>query len=658
MKRRDILPAIILILVLATFLRFHLLGNQSFWNDEGNSARLSERSITAIIEGTASDVHPPLYYLMLRGWRELVGETEFGLRSLSVFAGLLAVSAAMAIGKVLSGKTKEDTGGRIGSRSTAEDGLMTRVVMIGLFVTVNPALVYYSQEARMYSLLALITLLATWALVSGLRDGWGWRWGIIYSLSLMAGLYTHYFFPAVIAAHGLLAGLCWVRMRLIKTYSSVRNLLIWLGLVIAAMAIFSPWTPILIQQVGGRAGVQPNIAEFLVESSRWLALGATMPSKEANWAALAIGLLAAAGLVNGRRWSLAPVVMVIVPIAVAIVIGATDPSFFKFLVISAPFVGILAGSAWETRGIRGKCEVEQSDSVEMKQKPFAELRLIATGVLTVAVLAGSFLSLGNMYYNPAFARADYRGIAARIDAERYPNAAVILVAPNQWEAFTYYHRDGAPVYPLPRGYPDPAILSAELERIVSTHGRIYALFWGEDQQDPEGVVERWLDAHTFKATEEWVGDVRFIVYSVANDRSLEDTRDIAAKFTGLDGEIITLESFALGTPTARAGDVILTRLIWTTDESPARPYKVFIHVLNASGSIVAQRDSEPGGGFRPTTSWLAGEKVEDNYGVQLPLGLLPGTYELRLGLYDAYDPQLRLSVEGGDSVSLGMITVH
>jgi len=58
---RRILLAAVFILLLATLLRFHLLAAQSFWNDEGNSARLSERSIAAIIEGTASDARTQRY---------------------------------------------------------------------------------------------------------------------------------------------------------------------------------------------------------------------------------------------------------------------------------------------------------------------------------------------------------------------------------------------------------------------------------------------------------------------------------------------------------------------------------------------------------------------------------------------------------------------
>ena len=87
------------LLLLATGLRFHHLDAQSFWNDEGNSARLSERAIPAILEGTASDIHPPLYYLLLHGWRALLGDSEFALRALSAFAGVLTVAAVAALAK-------------------------------------------------------------------------------------------------------------------------------------------------------------------------------------------------------------------------------------------------------------------------------------------------------------------------------------------------------------------------------------------------------------------------------------------------------------------------------------------------------------------------------------------------------------------------------
>jgi hypothetical protein len=278
------------------------------------------------------------------------------------------------------------------------------------------------------------------------------------------------------------------------------------------------------------------------------------------------------------------------------------------------------------------------------------------GLLTALVLAGSAVSLANLYGDPVFARADYRAMAARIAADDR-NAGVILVAPNQWEVFTYYHHDGAPVYPLPQGQPDPARLEPELARLAAAHERLYVLYWGEAQRDPEGVIERWLDANTFKASEEWVGDVRLAVYAVAPAAEIPSTPS-GATFAALDGEIITLREYTAWPTAARPGGVVGVRLVWSADAATARPYKVFLHLLAADGRLVAQRDGEPGGGSRPTTGWAAGEVVVDNHGLLLTDDLPHGEYTLRLGLYDAFDATVRLPVAGGDSLLLGSIVVQ
>ncbi len=636
MRRRAILPAAMLVLLLATALRFHLLGAQSFWNDEGNSVRLSERSIPAIIEGTASDVHPPLYYLLLRGWREPAGETEFALRALSAFAGVLTVAVTMALARW----AMASTGFPVERRKRAAVGRVPLVAALaGLLAAVNPALVYYSQETRMYALLALLAATSTWSLLNWL-DTDRRRWMVAYTGLLAAGLYTHYFFPAVMAAQGLVIGLSWLWLR-DDGRKVFRRLLTWAGMAAVAVALYGPWLPVFIRQMGGRAGASGGAVAFSAAAGRWLVLGGTMLAAEAGWALVAAAALALIGLAAGWRRSVVPLVMAAVPVGAAAALGATDPAFFKFLLVSAPFMALLTGLAWN------------SDGGEARRG----LWLVVPGGLTVAMLAGSLLSLGHLYHDPAFARADYRAIAARIAAEGHPNAAVVLVAPNQWEAFTYYHRDGAPVYPLPRGNPDPAALATELEQIAAAHDRIYALYWGEAQRDPDRIVERWLDAHTFKAAEEWVGDVRFVVYAVAREGWTAEPRPSGARFAGLDGETITLESYAVGPEQARPGDVVGVRLVWRADTTPERPYKVFIHVLDETGAVVAQRDSEPAGGSRPTTSWTAGETIEDQHGVLLPLALPAGSYELRMGLYDAFDPSARLAVEGGDGLSLGRVTV-
>jgi hypothetical protein len=71
-------------------------------------------------------------------------------------------------------------------------------------------------------------------------------------------------------------------------------------------------------------------------------------------------------------------------------------------------------------------------------------------------------------------------------------------------------------------------------------------------------------------------------------------------------------------------------LYWHAVQTPAEDYTVFVHLTDASGNIVAQRDTRPADGERPTTTWLSGEFIVDRYHISLP----PGEYTLWLGMYD------------------------
>src|SRR3990172_6398801 len=117
------------VILLAVFLRFYRLEAQSFWNDEGNSARIAERSVDLILAGAAGDIHPPGYYLILSAWWAALGHSEFALRGFSAFAGIILVALIYRLGKQYF-----DT-----PAATAA----------AFFAAVHPALIYYSQEARM-----------------------------------------------------------------------------------------------------------------------------------------------------------------------------------------------------------------------------------------------------------------------------------------------------------------------------------------------------------------------------------------------------------------------------------------------------------------------------------------------------------------------------
>ena len=621
---RLLLP--ILILLLATGLRFYQLDAQSFWNDEGNSARLSERSLDLIIEGTASDIHPPLYYLLLRGWRELVGESEFGLRSLSAFAGVLTVAGVMGLASV------------VGKRLTVNGKRLT-VGVAGLVTAVSPPLIYYSQEARMYSLLAMWTVLSTLVLLK-LLDYWSEkirRGGpetqriILFPLRLCAsalillitaGLYTQYFFIPVLVFHNLLV-LFWLIQRPDRFQKPVRSVAIqWIGIMTAVFILYLPWLPTFMRHTGrSGAGVGEPVG-FFQDVLLWLPFGETIAATAVPWPLLAVWIMAGMGLIGFWRWGSRAWLGLLLPPLFMWATGATQSEFHKFMVVSVPFLALLAGFSfhWWPR-----------------LKPLPALLLLIT-------LFGMGQSLLNLYTNPAYARADYRGMVAQIAAENHPNAAIILNAPNQWEVFTYYHDEAdAPVYPLPRGFPDPDRLEPELAQIVSRYDRLYVLFWGDAQQDPERLVERWLDQHAFKAREEWVQDVRLVTYAVPPDGASEMETAVAAQF----GPHIMLLGYTLGSETAVPGDILPITLFWQTAEPLDTRYKIFIHLVLNGGPPLAQRDSEPGGGLALTTTWTPGETVIDNHGLFLPPDLLPGCYRLLLGLYDLTDPGARLPITAG-----------
>ena len=620
-SRLKILAPVILLLWLATFLRFHNLDAQSFWNDEGNSARLSERSIRLIIEGTASDIHPPLYYLLLRGWREPLGETEFALRALSAFAGLLMVPLAIALAK------------------NRQSSIVNRQFLVGLLTAVSPPLIYYSQEARMYALLGLLATLATVLLLRILDFGFrnaAYRLRltlfVAYVATAVAGLYTHYFFPAILVAHNAIV-LIWFIKRQQRGRLTIGN---WLAIMFATLILYLPWMPTFLANMGGGgAGGRPAFLPFLADVAFWLGFGATIEATAVPWPFLALGILLVLGVVFNRGWETAVwLIALLVPILFLYLSGAATPQYYKFLTAVVTPFALVAGSWSLVAGGR-------------RQLPTPNYQLSTVHwLLLLFYLFGVAQSLQNLYANPAYARADYRGLAARIAAEGRPNAGIILNAPNQWEVFTYYHRDGAPVYPLPLQGVTADDVAAELASIAARHDRLYVIYWGDGQQDPERWVERWLDENTFKATEEWVQDLRFVVYAVPEAAATEMAVAAGIPF----GDHITLEGYTLGPTTLAPGEIAQVTLFWQTAVSLTERYKVFLHLVGPDGLPVAQRDSEPGGNLKPTPIWPPGETISDNHGLLIPADLPPGDYTLLLGLYDLADPGARLEVGGETAV--------
>ncbi|MEJ2560649.1 MAG: hypothetical protein P8186_31390, partial [Anaerolineae bacterium] len=96
------------------------------------------------------------------------------------------------------------------------------------------------------------------------------------------------------------------------------------------------------------------------------------------------------------------------------------------------------------------------------------------------------------------------------------------------------------------------------------------------------------------------------------------------------------------------GSSLQVTLFWQALAPVDADYTIFVHVRNAQGTTVAQRDSQPFDGLYPTSQWQLGETVAQPLEVDLPFDLAAGSYSLYIGLY-RLDTMTRLTLENDAS---------
>jgi mannosyltransferase len=130
------------------------------------------------------------------------------------------------------------------------------------------------------------------------------------------------------------------------------------------------------------------------------------------------------------------------------------------------------------------------------------------------------------------------------------------------------------------------------------------------------------------------------------------------------GNRITLIGADLSTPRARPGQSVRLTLYWRAEAKLERSLTVFTHLLTADDHLVAQHDGLPVNDTRPTTTWLPSEIIRDVHEWNIPPNAPPGTYRIKIGLYDHNQPEMpRLPVLDSsgqviaDSALLGTLEV-
>ena len=173
---------LLLLLVLAAALRFPSLGVQPYWFDERLTQDTLALPFTEMVDSlvtTGNETNPPLYYLLAWPWARVFGDGPVALRSLSALAGTATVAVAYLAGRELVSV-------RVGR-------------VVAALAAVSPLLVWFSQEARAYALLSLLSALSLLFFARSLRDAGALRW---WALASCLALLTHYFALFLVAVEG------------------------------------------------------------------------------------------------------------------------------------------------------------------------------------------------------------------------------------------------------------------------------------------------------------------------------------------------------------------------------------------------------------------------------------------------------------------------
>lgn len=212
------------VLLLALVTRLYRMTWPALWTDEGFSMGLAQATVPDLFLGTAHDLHPPLFYLLLKAWI-LPGWSAWYLRLLPALWGVAIVVLAYLVGCRLLGRA-------VGAWA-------------GFYLALSPIQQYYGRQLRMYLMLVFLVSLSAYLCWLWVTERRPWSWSG-YILVTLAALYTQnvglFILPVenLIVLAAVAAGRRW------------RLLLPWITAQLLILIGFLPWAPVLLHQAAAQ----------------------------------------------------------------------------------------------------------------------------------------------------------------------------------------------------------------------------------------------------------------------------------------------------------------------------------------------------------------------------------------------------------------------
>lgn len=476
-------PGLVRHLVAATLagavLRLAALGHQSLWVDEvltwysvGAGQPLQ---LTHLLE----NVHGPLYSLLLYLWVAVAGDGEWAMRLPSAIFGIATIPALAWAGARWLGREA--------------------AVPAAWLAAGSPFLVWYSQEARNYSLLILCACLAAGALLA-LRER--------ASAARLARV-------VAVSAAGLLANLTWVLLLPLhlrwflaaRAGTRGRALTLAVGAAVVLLATL-PWLP-RIRSTWDWDRLRPGRTVQLTEAP--LRGATTFHAAAVPFAlhAFAVGYTLGPSLRELRSPDAVGTLARHVPelLAVVIVFGALGALGIRelarrrrlleaFLWVGLPAL-VISYFAFQNFKVFHPRYLAIGTPAILLTLAAGFLALRPRRRLLFALAVGGLwaFSLGQHYASPAHAKEDYRSAIAVIRARALPGEQVLAVGAD--EPVFYYYRGPLPVARFWLGFAaDPARLATKLDEALARASATWIVVSRPEDLDPAGNLARSLDART------------------------------------------------------------------------------------------------------------------------------------------------------------------
>ena len=223
---------LILIFLLGFALRLYHIDTLDIWRDESFSINVATQPLHMILDITIKDIHPPLHLILLHFWMKAFGSSAFSVRMTSLIFGMLTIYFTYLLSTLVFSKP-------------------TYRLLTTLFVSLNPMLIIYSQEARCYSMFTTLTVAAIY-FACRMNSKARLNTYFYFILFSILGLYTHNLFTTFLASItiAIFIGILYPTSHCIKLSLALRNSDFKRAAVsiVCISLCYLPWLSVMVQQ--------------------------------------------------------------------------------------------------------------------------------------------------------------------------------------------------------------------------------------------------------------------------------------------------------------------------------------------------------------------------------------------------------------------------